>query len=130
MAFETSFSSECSSAKTSASQTTSILPARSTLPRQRRRSADGGTQKIYLELYAYHVLVQAHRAAGRATGSVVRHGRQHAGMNQAVLLPVTLGWNQDGFAIFVFDPGQLHSQIANEIGAVEDVADLVSSVHP
>ena len=48
----------------------------------------------------------------------------HAGMNQAVLLAVTLGGNQDVLAIFVFDPGQLHAQIANEIGAVEDVADL------
>jgi hypothetical protein len=46
-------------------------------------------------------------------------------MNQAMLLPVTLGGNQNGFAIFVFDASQLHAQIANEVRAVEDVTDLV-----
>jgi len=36
---------------------------------------------------------------------------------------VTLAWNQDGFAIFVLDLGQLHSQVANKIGAVKYIAD-------
>ena len=45
-------------------------------------------------------------------------------MDQPMLLAVTFGRNQHGFAIFVFDPGQLHAQIANEVGAVEDVPDL------
>ena len=52
-------------------------------------------------------------------------------MNQAMLLPVTRGWNEDGFAIFIFDPGELHSQITNEIGVVEDEADtaLLQFIH-
>ena len=104
---------------------TSILPARSTLAAATQPVGYRGTQKIYLELDADHVMVQPDRAAGRAAGRMVRHGGHHAGMNQAVLLPVTLGGNQSGFAIFVFDADQLHTQIANKVGAVEDVADLI-----
>jgi len=84
----------------------------------------GWTQEIYLEFDTDHIVVQTDGAPGRTTGSMVGHGGQHAGMNQAVLLPVTLGRHQGGFAVFVFDPGQLHAQLANEIGTVEDVADL------
>src|SRR6476646_6246271 len=84
----------------------------------------GRTQEINLELDADHIVVHPDGAPGRAAGRMVRHGGQHAGMNQAVLLPVTLGRHQGGFAVFVFDPGQLHAQLADEIGAVEDAADL------
>ena len=48
MAFDTSFSSASFSAKTSASQMTSILPARRTCPRQRNRSATAGRKKFIL----------------------------------------------------------------------------------
>ena len=46
-------------------------------------------------------------------------------MNQAVLLAVALGWNQNGFAVLVFDANQLHAQIANKVRAVEYVTDLI-----
>lgn len=48
IAFETSFSSKFFSANTSASHTTSMLPARSTRPRQRSRSAMAGRRKLIL----------------------------------------------------------------------------------
>lgn len=84
---------------------------------------DGRAQKINLELDAHHVLIQTKRTARRAARSVVSHGGQHTRVNQTMLLPVTLGWNQDGFAIFILDPGELHTKVANEIGGVEDVSD-------
>lgn len=46
-------------------------------------------------------------------------------MNQSMLLPVTFGGNQHGFAIFVLDLCELHAQIADEIGVIEDMADQV-----
>jgi hypothetical protein len=45
-------------------------------------------------------------------------------VNQSVLLQVAFGGNQYGFAVIVFNAGQLHAHVTNEIGAVEDVADL------
>jgi hypothetical protein len=46
-------------------------------------------------------------------------------MNQAMLLAVTLGGDQNSFALLIFDASQLHSQIANKVRAVEYVTDLI-----
>jgi hypothetical protein len=56
---------------------------------------------------------------------MVGHGCHHSRMDQTMLLAVTLGGDQNRLAVLVFDPSQLHTQVANEIRAVEDVTDLV-----
>jgi hypothetical protein len=71
-------------------------------------------------------MIVSHYATGGTARRVIGHGGPHAGVNQP-MLQVTLGRNQHGFAIVVFDPGELDAQIANEIGTVKDVADLASS---
>ena len=46
-------------------------------------------------------------------------------MDQTMLLAVTLGGDQNSFTVLVFDASQLHTQVANEIRAFEDVPHLV-----
>ena len=122
--FETSFSSASFSAKTSASQMTSILPARSTRPRQRKRSATAGRRKFILNstLTTSWSSPTAPRAAQPDVWSAMVASTP--GMNQAVLLAVTLGGHQGALRNIRLHPGQLHAQIANEVGIVEYVTDL------
>jgi hypothetical protein len=84
-------------------------------------------QKINLEFDTDDVLVQPHCAPRRAAGSVVRHGGEHARVDQTVLLLVTLSWDQHGFAIVVLNRSQFDSQVANEVGVVKYVADSALS---
>ena len=83
-----------------------------------------GPQQVDLELNAEDVLMQADSAAGGASCGVVRHRSHDTGVDATMLLPVHIAQGKVSFAPAVFDCRQFETQMADEIGIIEDMPDF------